>query len=139
MSISTGASCALSAKAISSAPFSLTRRQPTPCAPTSAYVRAPTTRHSSSVAGARGSAFRAIWVVVKTVEKLSGLAIHATPHVMRHSFATHLLEHGADIMTIKELLGHESLATTQIYTNVSVEHMRKTYDAAHPRDRRQDR
>lgn len=82
---------------------------------------------------------RAIWSVVKTVERLSGLALHATPHVMRHSFATHLLENGADLMTIKELLGHESLATTQIYTNVSVEHMRKTYDDAHPRDRRNDR
>ncbi|MBC5798557.1 MAG: tyrosine recombinase XerC [Candidatus Eremiobacteraeota bacterium] len=82
---------------------------------------------------------RAIWSVVKTVERLSGMALHATPHVMRHSFATHLLENGADLMTIKELLGHESLATTQIYTNVSVEHMRKTYDNAHPRDRREDR
>ncbi len=82
---------------------------------------------------------RAIWSVVKTVERLSGMALHATPHVMRHSFATHLLENGADLMTIKELLGHESLATTQIYTNVSVEHMRKTYDDAHPRDRRNDR
>ncbi len=82
---------------------------------------------------------RAIWAVVKTFERLSGMALHATPHVMRHSFATHLLENGADLMTIKELLGHESLATTQIYTNVSVEHLRKTYDDAHPRDRREDR
>ena len=82
---------------------------------------------------------RAIWSVVKTIERLSGLTVHATPHVMRHSFATHLLENGADIMTIKELLGHESLATTQIYTNVSIEHMRKTYESAHPRDRRTDR
>jgi site-specific recombinase XerD len=82
---------------------------------------------------------RAVWSVVKTIERLSGLPVHAPPHVMRHSFATHLLENGADIMTIKELLGHESLATTQIYTNVSIEHMRKTYEAAHPRDRRTDR
>jgi site-specific recombinase XerD len=82
---------------------------------------------------------RAVWEIVKTIERLSGMSVHATPHVMRHSFATHLLENGADLMTIKELLGHESLATTQIYTNVSVEHMRKTYDAAHPRDKRDDR
>jgi len=82
---------------------------------------------------------RAVWDVVKTIERLSGLSVHAAPHVMRHSFATHLLENGADLMTIKELLGHESLATTQIYTNVSVEHLRKTYDRAHPRDKRDDR
>ena len=65
---------------------------------------------------------------------LSGVTEHATPHTLRHSFATHLLQNGADLVTIKELLGHASLATTQIYTNVSVEHMRKTYDDAHPRD-----
>lgn len=65
---------------------------------------------------------------------LSGITEHATPHTMRHSFATHLLQNGADLVTIKELLGHASLATTQIYTNVSLEHMRQTYDDAHPRD-----
>ncbi len=65
---------------------------------------------------------------------LSGITEHATPHTMRHSFATHLLQNGADLVTIKELLGHASLATTQIYTNVSLEHIRRTYDDAHPRD-----
>ncbi|MBV8246547.1 MAG: tyrosine-type recombinase/integrase [Candidatus Eremiobacteraeota bacterium] len=82
---------------------------------------------------------RQAWVVFRTFAQLSGLTKHVTPHVMRHSFATHLLENGADIMTIKELLGHESLSTTQIYTNVSLEHMRRSYEEAHPRDRRTDR
>ena len=101
----------------------------------------PRTNDEAFFVGRRGTRLgvRAVWSIVKTVEKLSGLAVHATPHVMRHSFATHLLENGADIMTIKELLGHESLATTQIYTNVSIEHMRRTYEDAHPRDKRTDR
>ncbi|HVS45299.1 MAG TPA: site-specific tyrosine recombinase/integron integrase [Verrucomicrobiae bacterium] len=82
---------------------------------------------------------RQAWVVFREFALLSGLTKHVTPHVMRHSFATHLLENGADIMTIKELLGHESLSTTQIYTNVSMEHMRHTYEDAHPRDRSDER
>lgn len=77
----------------------------------------------------------AMYEIFRTFVRLSGIRTRATPHTMRHSFATHLLENGADLVTIKELLGHESLATTQIYTNVSVEHMRKTFDAAHPRDK----
>ncbi|HXP91961.1 MAG TPA: tyrosine-type recombinase/integrase [Candidatus Binatia bacterium] len=76
-----------------------------------------------------------MYEIFRTFIRLSGIRDHATPHTMRHSFATHLLENGADLVTIKELLGHESLSTTQIYTNVSVEHMRKTFDAAHPRDK----
>jgi site-specific recombinase XerD len=82
---------------------------------------------------------RQAWVIFRQFAELSGLTKHVTPHVMRHSFATHLLENGADIMTIKELLGHESLSTTQIYTNVSLEHMRRSYEEAHPRDRSEER
>ncbi len=82
---------------------------------------------------------RQAWVVFRQFAELSGLTKHVTPHVMRHSFATHLLENGADLMTIKELLGHESLSTTQIYTNVSLEHMRRSYEEAHPRDRTEER
>lgn len=56
-----------------------------------------------------------------------------SPHTLRHTFATHLIDHGADIRVVKDLLGHSSLATTQIYTHTSKEHMRKTYIKAHPR------
>ncbi|MDR1997513.1 MAG: tyrosine recombinase [Candidatus Margulisbacteria bacterium] len=73
-----------------------------------------------------------IWQMVKKTAALTGVIKNVSPHTFRHSLATHLIENGADIRTVQEILGHASIATTQIYTSVSREHLRRVYARAFP-------
>ncbi|WP_309980131.1 site-specific tyrosine recombinase XerD [Agromyces sp. 3263] len=78
---------------------------------------------------------QAAWDVIHRAAERAGIAASVSPHTLRHSFATHLLEGGADVRVVQELLGHSSVATTQIYTLVTADTLREMYTAAHPRAR----
>jgi len=74
-----------------------------------------------------------LWQILKGYAKSAGLEANITPHTLRHSFATHMLSGGADLRSVQELLGHANISTTQVYTHLTTEHVRRTYEKSHPR------
>jgi integrase/recombinase XerC len=78
---------------------------------------------------------RSVGRIVKSLAVAAGLSPEVHPHTLRHAFGTHMLEEGADLRAIQELLGHERLSTTQRYTQLSVKHMMQVYDQTHPRSK----
>lgn len=73
------------------------------------------------------------WQILKQYARAAGITVPVTPHTLRHSFATHMLSGGADLRAVQELLGHANISTTQIYTHLTSDHVRRTYEKAHPR------
>jgi integrase/recombinase XerD len=107
-------------------PVLLEHRPSTELRPTQIFLN-----HRGQPLGVRGLRYR-----LDRIRRLAGLPEGITPHTLRHSFATHLLDGGADLRVVQELLGHENLATTQIYTHVSPTRLRAAYRDAHPRAHR---
>jgi integrase/recombinase XerD len=75
------------------------------------------------------------WQKLKEYARNAGLNEHISPHTLRHSFATHMLSGGADLRSVQELLGHANISTTQVYTHLTTEHIRRAYDKSHPRSK----
>src|SRR5207248_8945334 len=91
--------------------------------------------HNALLINTRGGRLttRSVGRIVKSIAIAKGLPADVHPHTLRHAFGTHMLEEGADLRAIQELLGHERLSTTQRYTQLSVKHVLEVYDRTHPR------
>jgi integrase/recombinase XerD len=114
------------------------------CADGRLALRSPRARRRDADAvflNARGGRLtrQGCWQIVRRAGERVGLGERLSPHVLRHSCATHMLDHGADIRVVQELLGHSSVSTTQVYTKVSPERLRAVYESAHPRAHAGDR
>jgi site-specific recombinase XerD len=120
------ARAALSAYLEDGRPILLDRGTATGRPPTAVFLN-----HDGAPLGVRGLRYR-----LDRLRRLAGLPVGVSPHTLRHSFATHLLDGGADLRVVQELLGHANLATTQIYTHVSPGRLQRSYREAHPRARR---
>ena len=79
---------------------------------------------------------RRVEQIIDDIIKRTSIKLNITPHMFRHTFATHLLDNGCDLLVVQELLGHASLSSTEIYTHVSNEHLREVYLKCHPRNKR---
>ena len=93
-------------------------------------------RRCFPAAAAGRSRSRAVQLRVRQLAQRQGLFKRVHPHLLRHSFASHILESSGDLRGVQELLGHADIATTQIYTHLDFQHLAKVYDAAHPRAKR---
>ncbi|KQT94763.1 recombinase XerD [Marmoricola sp. Leaf446] len=113
----------------------LTRGRPALLADAARTRGAATQRAGAMFLNARGGRLsrQSAWSVIVRAADRAGLTVEVSPHTLRHSFATHLLEGGADVRVVQELLGHASVTTTQVYTLVTVDSLREVYAAAHPR------
>ena len=111
------------------------RARPTWCAAGPALRRPPARARAALFLNARGGRLsrQSAWTVLAGPPSAAGVTAEVSPHTLRHSFATHLLDGGADVRVVQELLGHASVTTTQVYTLVTVDSLREVYATAHPR------